>query len=785
MIAYFRTKRSVCGGLRRFLTIMAAIITLSAAGAPAGSRPIALVLSGGGARGLAQIGVLKALDEAGIKPDFVVATSMGALIGSLYAAGFSPDSIAAFARSVQWETIFSDAVKWNQLFVGQKDEYVNYLFELRFDRDLNPVLPNSLSFGQAFYNYLAPKLAAAQYRASTSFDNLPIPLRIVATDIVSGNRVVISKGNLVTAIRASCGIPLVFSPVYLGDSVLMDGGMTCNIPVEPVLEERPDAYIIAVNVTSSLWGKEDLNNPARLVDQLIAIGISKQKQFEQRHAHMVITPALGNYRNTDFTHIDSLIDIGYRAARMSIDTLRQTLPHSAAAVDSAFPRRDTASMALLPVIRAISVEGNTVTLTGIITSAIPAKKGIVCSGPLIAKTIAALYATGLFKNVNAAIDSTQTLHVLVEEKENWRVRMGLRFDEFHLGEGYLQPAYENLFGTGATASLHLQYGLRREKYALEFFNNRAFSVSFAQKVKFQAYLAREVIRKESTYRDTTESTGTLYRSKIDEQSLGKTGLMFLAATQVGKFAMLDYGLKIERFRRTVLEQSVFKDPFNDFEQGVPYLMIRGMIDNLDNFPFPEKGQKQYISLGGTHNKIGGTESFLKIEGSSSQYFTFFGRHTFIPQAQFLWATDSLPDVERAYVGGAIPEEKYREIGVFNYIPFFGLAPRALPGDIAIILRGNYRLMLRRNFYVTGTIDWGYAWVWNRQWAWDTKSFTTIKNVYHDFIEKAPIGLGLSVAYNSPLGPIRFSWGRLIRNHFDPELNILSENQLYLSIGHDF
>ena len=137
------------------------------------------------------------------------------------------------------------------------------------------------------------------------------------------------------------------------------------------------------------------------------------------------------------------------------------------------------------------------------------------------------------------------------------------------------------------------------------------------------------------------------------------------------------------------------------------------------------------------------------------------------------------------VGGAVPEEKYLEIGVFNYIPFFGLAPRALPGDIAIILRGNYRLMLRRNFYVTGTIDWGYAWVWNRQWAWDTKSFTTIKNVYHDFIEKAPIGLGLSVAYNSPVGPIRFSWGRLIRNHFDPELNILSENQLYLSIGHDF
>ena len=831
---------------RRVLPVI--LLCLCGAAADSSRRQVALVLSGGGARGLAQIGVLKALDEAGIKPDLIVATSMGAIVGSLYACGYCPDSIAAFARSINWDGIFTNAAKRNQLFVSQKDEAVNYLLELRFDRNLAFVVPNSLSYGQAFYDYLAPKLASAQYKASGSFDNLRIPLRIVATDIVLGRRVVFSKGNLAAVIRASCSIPLAFSPVNFEGAILMDGGMSANIPVEPVIEERPDDYIIAVDVTSSLWGKEDLGNPVRLVDQLVSIGIKKQKTFEKELAHTVIAPALEGRRNTDFSNIDSLIASGYAAGRLSIAKIEKDLssapPRRTPAVaageaprppfrwkvendalvpglDSAmrsasgtgeglaafqsavyafmrakgYPfacissmvREDSATVVAIVSgrIRNISIEGNIVTSARIIASAIPLRPGALPTEELLSKTISSLYATDLFKNVNVEIDSSQTLRIMVEEKEIWRMRIGLRYDEFHLGEGYIQPAYTNFLGTGVSALLHLQYGLRREKYAFELLDNHLFSSSMAQKLQLQAYLSREIIRKETDYRDTTDTTGTQYRRTIDEQGLRKVGLLFLAGTQIGKFAMLDYGIKLERFRRTILEQSVLNDPFKDFEKGVPYFMVRGMIDNLDKFPFPEKGQKHYISIGGTHNKIGGTESFLKIEGGSSQYYTFAGKHTFFPQAQFMWATDSLPDVERVYIGGAIPEEKYKDIGVFNYIPFFGLQPRALPGDIAMILRGNYRLLAQRNMYLTFTVDCGYAWTWNKQWAWDTKSFSTLKNICNDFFDKAAIGVGVSFAYNSMFGPIRFSWGRLLRNRFAPELNINTENQLYLSVGHDF
>jgi hypothetical protein len=712
-----------------------------------------------------------------------------------------------------------------------------------------------LSQGQVFYDFLTPKLAAAQYQASGSFQNLNIPLRIVATDIVSGQRVVISKGNLVSAIRASCGIPLVFSPISSGSALLMDGGMTANIPVEPVLEEFPGYYIIAVDVTSSLWTKSDLTNPVRLVDQIMAIGISKQKELEKKLANITITPQLSGYRNTDYSRIDSLIAIGYRATALCIekiksdrgtmpsaDTVKKDVPEAlfppfqwnyqthigsplglSEQLDSVLGSIDApaegvsrarlqsiiyaflkergypfsrvlcsltsdsiVSIAIdFGTIKRIILEGNAATSPRVILSAISLSIGDTLKESSLSKAIADLYAIDLFKSVNMEFDSTQNLRIMVEEKECWRARFGLRYDEFHLGEGYIQWAYTNLFGSDISAQLHGQYGPRREKYAFELLGNNISSPLLAQKLQFQAYISKEIIRKESVTRDSSDTTGIQYKTSIDEEGLRKAGLMLLVGTEIGKTAMIDGGIKIERFRRTVSEQSLFKDPFTYFETGVPYLLARVMIDNLDKFPFPKKGQKHYFSIGGIHDLLGGQKSFLKIEASTSQYYTIADKHTFFPQAQLMWATDSLPDAEKAYVGGAMPQEKYGELGVYNYLSFFGLTPRALPGDIALVVHCNYRFMLRHALYLTCTVDWGYAWQWNKQWAWDTKSRTTIHSLAKEFFDKAPVGIGIGIAYEWIVGPIRFSWGRLFRNRLTAEKNILSENHLYLSIGHDF
>jgi predicted acylesterase/phospholipase RssA len=806
---------------------------------------ITLVLSGGGARGLAQIGTLRALEKTGIKPDLIVGTSMGAIIGCLYAAGYSADSIARFAESLNWADIFTNEPPRKEMLMSQKNEAGNYLFEVRLDKNLNLLLPQSISEGQVFYNALVPKLAAAQHRFGTDFDSLPIPLRIVSTDIVTGRTVVFSKGNLATAIRASCGFPLIFSPVNMDTMLLMDGGLMSNIPVSASLEEFPGSYVIAVDVTSPLWDKPSLANPARLVDQVINIGLTKQKAAEKKLASMIITPDLAGILNTDFSKADTIMARGYSASLPVLQKILAEFSNTAAgesapcrAVDSVSPpysflnvsaavatslnkalvaagghagipaaefkkkvyavlaehgrpfsriqsvvRKDSITyVGIVPgIVRGFSVLGNNVTRFFVIQASLGMKIGDTLTTEKITRAMSALYSTDLFKNVNITADTNGIVGIVLTEKEFWRARVGLRFDEYNLIEGFVQPAYENLFGLGISTSLHLQYGSLREKYALELLSNHIFSSAFANMVQLQGYIARERVVTRTEYADSLDSI--LTHVHLEEQTLQKTGLMGIAGVQLGKYFMLEGGIRFERF--AVYESMGFKDPFGAFKGGMQYLMLRLTGDDLDRFPFPEKGQKHYITIGGAHDVIGGTESFLKIDGRFSQYYTVANIHTFSPQLQLVWSTDSMPDVEKVYLGGAGPEEKYREIGVYNYIPFFGLRPRALPGDVALLLHGNYRLRIQPGLYLSCSVDWGYAWPWKERWKLENLTMDGLRKIGREFLDQAPLGIGIGVAYETPVGPIRFSWGRLLRNKLDPELAILSENLFYLSVGHDF
>jgi len=827
--------------LKTWLFILCVLTWFCTTPAAAPGNGVALVLSGGGARGLAQIGTIKALDEAGLRPDVIIATSMGAIIGALYASGYSPDSIAQFVLSFDWSRMYANNASRKQLLVSQKDDEETCLYELRFDRTFKPIIPQSISEGQSFFSALVPKIAAAQSRATMIFDSLPIPLRIVSTDIVSGRKIVFAKGDLATAIRASCSFPLVFSPVNADSMLLMDGGLSSNIPVESAIDEFPGYCIVAVDVTSPMWEKKDLNNPVRLVDQIVSIGHTKQKAIERELAQVLITPDCSGFLNSDFTKIDSLIARGYRATMARIPAIRRALDsmgisrpplqrQAALLPPFCFPDADASVAASLKAIlssvnstegisparfknlvyetfkdhgrafsRIVSItfrngctevktesgiitgflfRGNYCTSRSTITSALTMKAGDTLSPTSIARAISSLYATDLFKNVDISVDTAGVVTVMVREKEYWIAQIGARFDDYHLIEGYVQPGYENLFGIGMDASLHLQYGLMREKYAIELLDNHVFSRAFANKIQAQVYLSRESIIKRTEAPDSTDSTIT--QVTLDEQTLGKGGVLGLVGLQLGKTAMLDGGIRVERFQ--LYQSKAFRNPFGGFKGGLQFLMARLTIDDLDKFPFPEKGQKDYITVGGAHNIIGGSESFLKVDGSYNQFFTVAKGHTFSTQVQFVWANDSLPDVERVYIGGVVPEEKYREIGVYNYMPFFGLRPRALPGDIALLFRGQYRGTIHHGLYAFATVDWGYAWQWDSRWLLSTGS---ARNLWQEFRDRAPVGVGLGVAYETLIGPIRFSWGRLIRNTISADLELSTENLFYLSIGHDF
>ncbi|HEX2955346.1 MAG TPA: patatin-like phospholipase family protein, partial [Chitinispirillaceae bacterium] len=764
------------------------------------NEKFALVLSGGGARGLAQIGVIKALEENGIRPDLVVGTSMGAIVGALYASGYTPDSILSIARYNDWDVIFSNSSTRKKRFVNQKSSSEHSLFELRFDYDLAPILPSSISFGQAFYTMLTPLLALPQYKASMNFDNLPIPLRIIATDLISGQKVVFSKGNLVTAIRASCSVPLAYAPVNYNDMVLIDGGISANIPVETAISEGAGLIVVS-DVTSPLWKKKDLENPVKLVDQIIAIGVTRQKEIEKHKCDILLSPDLSFFTNTDFDKLDTMVAIAYSETERHIRTIKENLQmlkisrppinkdsmeavsnkytsgiiqpyakgtnlltyknsvinihqkYSFSTVYSVIDSTGNHDSIVKPgIIKRIKIQGNERTSARIITTASGLSVNDAIENSSLTKSLNSLYSTGLFQNVNVQFDSSQTLTIIVEEKKYLRARMGLRFDQTLRGEGYIEPAYENLFGLGICASTHLQYGLRRERYSFELQGSHLFSTNIANMLDLQAYISKERIYQRDIFPSGYDSIPDTIR--INEKILRKTGVSTSIGTLLGKFIQLSSGFRLERYKVQQSDLNTVQNALGiKFNQALPCLMLRLTIDTMDKELFPTSGVDHTFCVITDINERGLNGTFTKIQSSIGKYVTVKKQHTFFPQLRFCWATDSLPDVERVYLGGIIPTERYQNTSVYNYIPFIGLKPRAVSGDHMVLAHIDYRLMLKKNFYAHVLSDMGLV--------WDSRQYEK-NQIVREIINNSPIGIGIGISYQTLIGPLRLFYGHLLR-----------------------
>ena len=224
---------------------------------------IALVLSGGGAKGIAHIPTLQLLDSLGIVPDLIIGTSMGSIIGGIYAAGYSGDSIAAIANNANWDEIFGGKLSLNDVSVEEKSEYEKYLLHLDWVKG-KPKLKSSLLNDQNLREFLSV-LTYPVYKTH-DFDSLSIPFRAMATDIVNGKEVVLSKGSLGNALRASMSIPSIFLPIPYKDVLLVDGGVLNNFPTDVAKSMGAD-IIIGSDVGGGMLPKEELDNIAALAFQ--------------------------------------------------------------------------------------------------------------------------------------------------------------------------------------------------------------------------------------------------------------------------------------------------------------------------------------------------------------------------------------------------------------------------------------------------------------------------------------------------------------------------------------
>ncbi|MEO8169057.1 MAG: patatin-like phospholipase family protein, partial [bacterium] len=299
-------------------------------------RPhVGIALSGGGARGTAQIGVLKALEENHIPIDFISATSIGSIIGGLYASGYTVAEIESLALSTNWDELLSlsDEAQRTDLAIDQKLADDWSFLVVRFE-GLQPVLPHAVSTGQRLTNFLSEKTLQGIYHPNPNFNDLKVPFRAVTTDLISGRRVVLDRGSLAEALRASSTVPLLFTPLERDTMRLVDGGLITNIPVD-VAKDAGCAIVVAVNTTSGLRNAGELLVPWETADQIMGIMMQLSNQEQLKNADVTITPAVGRHPSSSFYDLDFLIDQGYKSTLQQIDSIRFLYQRSLHAIDTA------------------------------------------------------------------------------------------------------------------------------------------------------------------------------------------------------------------------------------------------------------------------------------------------------------------------------------------------------------------------------------------------------------------------------------------------------------------
>jgi NTE family protein len=280
---------------------------------PAELPVVGYALSGGGARGLSQIGVIKALDENGIFPDVVVGTSIGSIIGGLYSAGYTTEQLDSIAENTNWNDLISlgSQTSRRELFVDQKITEDRAVLTLRLD-GFNPVIPTSFNDGIKLSNYLSLLSFSSPAATNGNFNNLLYNYRAICTDLVTGKEVVLNSGSLSRAMRASSSVSFFLAPIQSDSLVLVDGGLTSNIPVAETKQAGAD-FIIAINTTSPLHKEDELEAPWVIADQTVSIPMKRLDENQMKLANVVISPELNQKEAADFSEVRKLIDEGYEA----------------------------------------------------------------------------------------------------------------------------------------------------------------------------------------------------------------------------------------------------------------------------------------------------------------------------------------------------------------------------------------------------------------------------------------------------------------------------------------
>lgn len=299
---------------QKVFQLIASLLLAAVLSAPAQSnqRPkIGLALSGGGAKGLAHIGILKAIDSAGLSIDYITGTSMGSIIGSLYAIGYPADSIEKMARAINWDLLLSNQASLRTLFMEEKDEYSRYTVELPWVNH-GFQLPTGVLQGQELWLRLSEMLYPVY--AQKDFSKFDIPFKCIGTDVGNGEAVVMDKGEITNAIRSSMAIPSFFTAVDYDGKKLVDGGVVRNFPVRDVKEMGAD-FVIGSNVSGGLLPSDKVRNAIQVLLQVAFFREAQDHKQEVKLCDIYIPFDMQQYNMGSFSQADDILELGIKEGR--------------------------------------------------------------------------------------------------------------------------------------------------------------------------------------------------------------------------------------------------------------------------------------------------------------------------------------------------------------------------------------------------------------------------------------------------------------------------------------
>ncbi len=632
-------------------------VLVPAAHAAEETRPrVGLVLSGGGARGAAHVGVLKVLDEMHVPVDAIAGTSMGAVVGGLYASGMSAAEIETLIRSLNWQDAFRDRPPREELGFRRKQDERNFLvrFALGLKKDKGLVLPPGLVQGQTLEQVL--RNAALPVAEVQRFDKLPIPFRAIATDLETGQPVVMDSGDLVTAMRASMSAPGVFAPAQREGRLLVDGGLVENLPIDTARAMGVDVLIV-VDVSFPLYSRDELTSPLEVTNQAFAILI-RGRTLEQRKkllpTDIVIDPPLGRFASSEFSRVPQALRAGEEAARGASASLAK-LSLSEADYRQYLAARNTRSTEL-PVIDFVRADAASSQYDALVKETMHDLVGKKLDKELVRSKLSSLYALDRFETIDYQLieDDGRAGLQLDLRRKSWGpnyMRMGLNLEDDFEGNSRYNAAVRfiatELNKLGGEWLTDVQIG-ENPKLFTEFYQPLSLASRYFLAPSFD-FEERSVFE----LRDADRVAEYRVREVQGGLDFGR---------EISNWGEIRFGVRRGTGRRRVLigDPSL---PASEFDRGGYF--TRFSYDRLDSIFFPRHGQQFDLEWGAERESVGATRSFDTVR-TSWLIARSFERHTLIFWTDMGTTVDALETPENSFALG-------------GFLNLSGLAPGFLAG----------------------------------------------------------------------------------------------------------